>query len=40
MAEGRGTSNIIRAEGANHPSIISVGLDVKRDVCSDPALVT
>ena len=30
-----GTSNIIRAEGANHPSIISVGLDVKRDVCSD-----
>ena len=29
-----GTS--IRAEGANHPSI-SVGLDVKRDVCSDPA---
>ena len=27
MAEGRGTSNIIRAEGANHPSIISVGLE-------------
>ena len=35
MAEGRGTSNIIRAEGANHPSIISVGLEVKRDVCSE-----
>ena len=40
LAEGRGTATSSAAEGANHPSIISVGLDVKRGVCAASRLVT